>query len=107
MAIPEGYTIYEKVIIQGPLTVTDLFTKLKADYNVKCLYLTAGDVAIYNEYTHGKSNRSTRIIEEVYLELSQVSIPEGRAYLVLEVGGEELEERCEFSMPPIKYYFKQ
>jgi hypothetical protein len=45
-------------------------------------------------------------MEEVYREISDEPIPEGRRYLALELGGEVIGEGCDFCVPTVKYYFK-
>ena len=34
IAIPEGYTIYNKVVVQGPMSINEFIAKMKADFNV-------------------------------------------------------------------------
>lgn len=69
--------------------------------------VTCGDVALYNAYLPGNkhASRLPRKIEEVYREVSQKPIPEGRRYLRIDVGGVIIESNADFQMPPIKYYF--
>jgi ubiquitin-activating enzyme E1 len=114
-AVPEGYTIYDKIMLQGPLNFQQLFDELKAKYGVDITLVSSGKVALFNSYLPGgKHNvRRPRLIEEVYREISEVyreisedPIPAGRRYLALEVGGEHIEEGCDFSMPTIQYYFE-
>lgn len=107
-AIPEGYTIYDKVVIDGPLTFDQFFALMKERYNIDITLVSSGKVALFNGYLPGNKHavRRPRLIEEVYREISEDPIPEGRRYLALELGGEELTEGCDFSMPTVKYYFK-
>lgn len=107
-AIPEGYTIYDKVIIDGPMTFDDFFKYMKEKYNIEITLVSSGKVALYNGYLPGNKHavRLPRKIEEVYREIAEDQIPDGRDYLALEIGGEELSEGCDFSMPTVKYYFR-
>ena len=107
-AIPEGFTIYDKVVLDGPLTFDQLFAALREKFNIDVTLVSSGKVALFNSYLPGKKHdvRRPRLIEDVYREIAEDSIPEGRYYLVLEVGGEELTEGCDFSMPSIKYIFR-
>jgi ubiquitin-activating enzyme E1 len=108
-AIPEGYTIYDKIVIDGPLTFDQFFAVMKERYNIDITLVSSGKVALFNGYLPGNKHavRRPRNIEDVYREISEDPIPEGRRYLALELGGEELTEGCDFSMPTVKYYFKQ
>ena len=107
-AIPEGYTIYDKIVVEGPMNYSSLIAKMKADYNVDVTLISSGKVARYNGYLPGNKHavRLPRNIEDVYREIAEDAIPENRAYLALEIGGEDLTEGCDFAMPTIKYYFK-
>jgi ubiquitin-activating enzyme E1 len=107
-AIPEGYTIYDKIVIDGPMTFEQFFTYMKEKYNIDITLVSSGKVALFNGYLPGgKHNvRKPRRIEEVYREIAEDPIPENRSYLALEIGGEDLEEGCDFSMPTVKYYFE-
>lgn len=107
-AIPEGYTIYDKIVIDGPMSFDQLFAKLRADYNIDITLVSSGKVALYNGYLPGNKHgvRRPRNMEDVYREIAEDPIPEGRSYLAIEVGGEELTEGCDFVIPTIKYYFQ-
>jgi ubiquitin-activating enzyme E1 len=106
-AIPEGFTIYDKIVIEGPMNFKQLFDYLKEKFNVEITLVSSGKVALYNGYLPGNKHavRLPRNIEDVYREISEDPIPEGRRYLALELGGEEITEGCDFSMPTVKYYF--
>ncbi len=107
-AIPEGFTIYDKIVVQGPMTMGDLFKHLGEKYQVEITLVSSGKVALYNGYLPGNKHgvRLTRTPEDVYHEIAEDQIPEGRRYLALELGGEVIGEGCDFSMPTVKYYFK-
>ena len=106
-AIPEGYTIYDKIVIQGPKTFDQFFEEMKTTYGVDITLVSSGQVALFNGYLPGNKHgvRRPRHIEDVYREISDAPIPEGRRYLALELGGEVIDEGCDFSMPTVKYYF--
>lgn len=107
-AIPEGFTIYDKVVIEGPKTFDQFFEEMKTRFNIDITLVSSGKVALYNGYLPGNKHgvRRPRYIEEVYREIAEDPIPEGRRYLALELGGEEITEGCDFTMPTVKYYFK-
>ena len=107
-AIPEGYTIYDKILVNGPLTFQQLFDQLKEKYGIEITLVSSGKVALYNGYLPGNKHavRLPRLIEEVYREIADDPIPEGRTYLALEIGGEVIGEGCDFSTPTVKYVFQ-
>ena len=66
-------------------------------------------MCLYNAYLPGNKQaaRLTRNPEDVYREIAEDPIPEGRRYLALLLGGDVLGvDDTSFSMPIIKYYFK-
>jgi len=109
-AIPEGYTIYDKVIVEGPLTFEQFFDQMKTHFNIDVTLVSSGKVALYNAYLPGNKHavRRPRLIEEVFREIAtEEPIPEGRYYLPLELGGEVIDEGCDFTMPTVKYIFQK
>jgi len=109
-AVPEDHSIYDKIVIQGPLTFQQFMDELKAKYNVEITMMSCGPkTVLFNGYLPGgKHNvRKPRLIEDVYRETSEIPLPEGRKYLALQVGGEDLAEGCDITMPIIQYIFKQ
>jgi hypothetical protein len=70
--------------------------------------VACGRLALYNSYLPGQKHkpRLQMPIEQVYLDISKETLPEGRYYLILEVGGETVGDGADFTMPPIKYCFK-
>ena len=95
--IPEDYTIYDKVTInEGSLTFQGLFDWLAANKGVDITMVTCGQIALYNAYLPGNkhADRLPKKPEDVYREISEQDFPEGRYYMVLEVGGaiKETEE---------------
>ena len=109
-AIPEGYTVYDKIVVDGPaLTFSKLFNKLKKRYNVDISLVECmnGAEALFDAFfMQGKHEpRRNRLIEDVYREVSKDPIPEGRNYLVLKVGGYCLDDGGEITMPLVKYNF--
>lgn len=108
-AIPEGYTIYDKVVVEGPITFEQFFEDMKNKFNIDITLVSSGKVALYNSYLPGNKHsvRRPRLIEEVYREITDEPIPEGRYYLALEIGGEVIGEGCDFMIPTIKYIFEK
>jgi hypothetical protein len=80
---------------------------MKKRHNVDVTLVSSGKIALFNAYLPGKKHdaRRPRKIEEVYREISDDPIPEGRYYLALEIGGSDLSDNADFSMPTVKYIF--
>lgn len=103
--IPEGYTIYDKVVVnEGSMTFDAFIAYFKTAKNLDVSMITCGSVALYNAYMPGNkhADRLPKILEQVYVELAKEALD--RKYLVLEIGGSDADG-CDFQMPPIKYIF--
>lgn len=108
-AIPEGFTIYDKILIQGPFTFQQLFDYLKEKYSIDVTLVSCGKMALFNAYLPSKKHepRRARLVEEVHNEIAtDEPLPEGRYYLQLELGGEVVGEGVDFSTPSVKYVFR-
>ena len=55
-AIPEGYTIYDKVNVQGPLTFKQFFEEMKTRFNIEVTLVSSGKIALYNGYLPGNKH---------------------------------------------------
>ena len=108
-AIPEGYTIYDKTIVQGPMTFQQFFDHMKKNYNIDITLVACGKIALFNSYLPGKKHepRREREMSEVYREISKEEFVDDRYYMIIEVGGEVIGEGCDFTIPSVKYIFKQ
>lgn len=108
ISIPEDYTIYDKIEVQGPMTFQQLFDDLKTRFGVSITLVSCGKIALFNAYLPGKKHdaRLPKRIEDVYREISDEPIPDSRRYLAIEVGGETIADGCDFQMPTVKYTFK-
>jgi hypothetical protein len=58
-AIPEGFTIYDKVTVkEGSLTFGQLFNWLKDKYGVNVSMVACGRLALYNAYLPGGKHKA-------------------------------------------------
>lgn len=82
---------------------------MKTRFNIQVTLVSSGKIALFNDYLPGNKHsvRRPRLIEDVYREISDEPIPDTRNYLAIELGGEVIDEGCDFSMPTVKYYFKK
>lgn len=107
-AIPEGFTIYDKITINiGSITFQQLFDHLKEKNGIDVSMVACGKVALYNAWLPGGKHkpRLTQKVEDIYKEITNEEFPTGRYYMILEVSGETVEDGSDFTCPPIKYCF--
>jgi len=54
VAIPEGFTIYDKIKIQkGSLSFNELFAHLKGEFSIEVSMCASGRLSLYNAYLPG------------------------------------------------------
>jgi ubiquitin-activating enzyme E1 len=74
VAIPEGYTIYDKTEIkEGSMTFQQLFDWFKTNKGIDVSMVACGKVSLYNAYLPSKAHkpRLEQKIEDVYLNISK------------------------------------
>lgn len=81
---------------------------MKAEFKVEITLVSSGKVALFNQYLPGKKHepRREQEISQVYKTIVGEEFPTGRTWLAVDVGGETLESKSDFSMPTVQYYFK-
>ena len=86
------------------MTVRELQASLKESHKLDITLISAGKVCIYNQYLPGNkhADRLDKKIEELYAQISEEPIPEGRTWLACEMGG-ETEDGSDFMVPTLRY----
>jgi len=110
-AIPEGYTIYDKTLVDiGSLTFKEFFDHLDKTYNIEVSLISCGNFALYNGWLPGNKHapRLAMKIEDVFNQISEEKLVDSQTYLILEMGGSvKGEDDLDFMMPSTKYVFKK
>jgi ubiquitin-activating enzyme E1 len=106
-AYPEGFSTWEKLLIEGPITLGEFIEKVKEVHKLKVNIVSCGKTCIYNGYLpknkHG--DRLLKSLHELYQEISNTTIIKGRRYLAVEVSCEGVEDGADYAIPVIKYTF--
>ncbi len=106
-AIPEGYTNFDKIIVDGPMTLGDMLNHLGEKYQIKIDSVSCGSMMMYNLYTASSKARLPKRPEEIYVDIMKEEIPAGRKYLVLGIAGNPKDDdNVMISTPIVKYTFK-
>lgn len=81
--IPEGFTNYDKIVLNGSMTFQALLDWLKTEKGVDIDSINSGEDVQLFMFMPGNKNaaKMTRTIEDVYREVSKKEIPAGRRYL--------------------------
>lgn len=96
-AFPEGFTVWDKIEINGPASVEGLICKFKDDFGLKINLITADQVCLYNGFSED-SEKMQKTFEEL------LGRTEGMAGL--EISCQNAESGVEVCTPRIKYIFR-
>ena len=102
-AIPSGFSIWDKIVVDGSMTVSELIDYYMDKFECEATIIAAKGITIYMSFTPSHKERLGKKIEVLFEELSKQKISEN--YLVLEVSCDTLDGACAL-MPPTKYKFK-
>lgn len=56
-AIPDGFTIYDKLLVEGPLTVQGFLDHIKEKFGVELSMISAGKYLLYNPYLRSNPHK--------------------------------------------------
>ena len=105
-AYPEGFTSWDKLVVDGPCTLAQFMDQLRQKHQLKVTMVSAGRVCMYNGYLPGNkhADRLQVPVHELYERISETQIIQGRRYLAIEVSCES-EAGEDVTVPTIKYVF--
>jgi len=97
-SIPDPFTIWDKVVVKGPMKLKEMIEHFKQTKNVPITLVTSGKVCLYNSYLPGNKHgpRLEQEVASIYREISDDVIPTTRKYLTVDISGEVIGEGCDF-----------
>ena len=104
-AIPPNWTVWDKIVVKGPMTCQQLIDFVQEKYNVEVSIITAGNVSIIQTFLPKNKPRLQQKIEDIYNENSKIKLGDDVKYLTLDVSGDIGEAAA--LMPAFKYVFKE
>lgn len=104
-AIPPNWTVWDKIVVKGPMTCQQLIDYVQEKYKVEVSIITAGDVSIIQTFLPKNKPRLQQKIEDIYNELSKTKLGDDIKHLTLDVSGDIGEAAA--LMPAFRYVFKE
>ncbi|KAL4461677.1 hypothetical protein ABPG72_016686 [Tetrahymena utriculariae] len=104
-AIPAGFTTWDKLFVQGPLTIQGIKDYFNEKYQVNISILSVGKICLYNSYMAEAAERESWDIAQGVEKLGGQPIPDFKKFLELEICAETPTGE-DALMPTIKYAFK-
>lgn len=104
-AVPSGWTSWDKIDVEGPMTLQGIFDYVREKYQVNLSIVTIGDTMIY---TSGMTpaTRLQMTPEEAYKQIRGVDFPPLRKFIEITASGETVEDNVDAIIPPIRYIRK-
>ena len=102
IAVPKGWTVWDIIKIQGPMTCQEFIDYFKIKYNVNILGIASNFINIIQLFMPSKTKKLPLRIEDIY-EKSK-GLKKGQKCIWLEISGEI--NNINVVMPKIKYTFK-
>jgi ubiquitin-activating enzyme E1 len=105
-AYPEGFTTWDKLVVEGPCTLAQFMDQIKQKHHLKVTMVSAGRVCMFNGYLPGNkhADRLQEQVQGLYERIAETRIIAGRHYLAIEVSC-ETEAGEDVTCPTIKYAF--
>jgi len=104
-AIPVGFTVWDKIIVNGSLTIQEFLNYMKTTYNLVVMIITIYDITIIQTYMPSAKNVLGRSIEEVFFEKGKNKFCTEVPYLVLDISAEY--DGITALTPKVQYNLKQ
>ena len=102
-AIPLGWTVWDKIIINKSMTCKELIDYINDKYNVEVSIIKSGKVDIIQTFMHSSKTKMGQKIEDIYN--SEVKLNDNIKSLNLEISGDIGDATV--IMPLFKYIFKK
>ena len=100
--IPKDWTVWDSILLYGPLTIKEFINKIEEKYIVKIKSIHSGKAMIYEINTQEKFKNLK--VEELYQNITKISIDDKRKYLIFYLIA--IKDGNEVNMPRIKYHIK-
>jgi ubiquitin-activating enzyme E1 len=104
-AVPPKWTVWDKIVVQGPLTVKEFIAYMSKNYNVDVSIITSKGVTIVQTFMPSNKDRLNQRIEDVYVTNSKHELMDSITYIPLEISA-DTEDGSTALMPIIKYSFR-
>jgi ubiquitin-activating enzyme E1 len=103
VAMPEGFTKYDKICIDSSMTINQFVAHFKEKDNIDVSGIGCGKIMVYGAYDKRHKDRADKTMEEVYNSVSEEKLATN--YMVLELVCENENGDCVVT-PIVKYTFK-
>jgi len=104
-AVPPKWTIWDKIVIDGPMTFRQLIDHLKTKFDVDVNIITSNNLTLIQTFQPSNKARLDIKIEDFYRQNEKYPLGENVKYLVLEISA-DTKDGATALMPLFQYNFK-
>jgi len=105
-AIPPDWTVWDKIVIDGPLTFREFIKMLETKFDVDVNIITCSRLTLIQTFIKSNLDRLDTKIEELYEKLANQPFPEKQKYLILEISADS-KDGASALMPGVQYNFRK
>lgn len=98
------HTKWDKLSIQGPITLGWLKQKLESDYNIEIMIISYGTNSLYTSFTKSHEARLKNDIRLVIEQVTKQKLPMSTRTISLSIGACENRTDINAILPDVRYY---
>ena len=103
-AVPPKWTVWDRIDIQGPLTMREFIAFMMKTYKVDTSIVTSNGVTLIQTFMPSNKDRLDKKIEDIFVKNSKYELRDSTTYLPLEISA-DTEDGSTALMPLIKYNY--
>jgi ubiquitin-activating enzyme E1 len=103
-AVPEKWSVWDKIIVDGPLTVKQFIQHFKEKYGVEIMIIMSGSLTMMQTFQKSNADRYDKTLEQIYT--GQKKLGDDQKYLIIEVSA-NTKDGSTALMPLIQYNFRK
>jgi len=105
--IPDNWTLWDKIRLEGDLTVQQLIDELKKQFELSVCSIACGSSLVYNAWIPSHKSRTNRKLSELWPEISKKPLPQSTRTLTLIVQCEnEDDDTIDIEIPDVRLKFR-
>eukprot|EP01091_Cochliopodium_minus_P012916 TRINITY_DN402_c0_g1_i14.p1 TRINITY_DN402_c0_g1~~TRINITY_DN402_c0_g1_i14.p1 ORF type:complete len:1062 (-),score=352.53 TRINITY_DN402_c0_g1_i14:167-3286(-) len=106
---PTGYTSWDSIVINGDLTLNEIFENLEDKYNMEISLVSIGDKMLYGSYVSEHEKRKQMKITDVYkLIYNQTEIPKHINFFELIIVGDDRDnDDVTVNLATVRIFYKE
>lgn len=104
-AVPPKWSVWDKIVIQGPMTIKEFIAYMSKNYNVDVSIITSKGVTIVQTFMPSNKDRLDQRIEDIFVKNSKHELQSSITYIPLEISA-DTDDGSTALMPLIKYNFR-